>query len=196
MTKPPLSGADKFWSDLTALDPGTVCRRAQVRYEAEGYLTNFMNGEYRVSPGTTMIEGPENHPPVNGGLTLLLLAYLVDCKDLEQGGRWISEKEVPGGSLFFTGPHKMPLDPLAIRYGKDPEAFVSRALKLGGRRLEFGDASVAFQALPRIPCAFVLWAEDDEFPAEVTVMFDETVSIHLPVDILLGLVGSVVKFLV
>ncbi|MBT3276304.1 MAG: DUF3786 domain-containing protein [Spirochaetales bacterium] len=196
MSKTPLSGTDKLWSDLGNLDPTVVCKNTLCRYESGMYVVPFMGGDYLVDPADQSVKVPDGHPPGHGELTLLILAYLVDGEELELGGKWISEKEVPGGSIFFTGPHKMPLDPIASRYGSDPGTLLSKAASLGGTALEFGDASIGFKALPRIPCAFVLWTEDDEFPAEVTVMFDETIPKHLPVDVILALVSSVVKFLV
>ena len=194
-----LTGADKLWADVAALDPADVCARSGARSVEAGnggvaYEVPFMNGVYRVSPAEKRVSVPENSPAGDGELDLLLLAYLVDSKAIDLGGKWISEKEVPGGSLFFTGPHKMPLDGLAERYGSSPADFLSAGRKLGGTSLEYGDASIAFKALPRIPLAFVLWEVDDEFPAEVTVMFDESVYRHFPVDVILALVSSVVKF--
>lgn len=196
MSSKPNTGTDKLWEDLTKLDSDDVCARTISRFADGNYEVDFMNGVYCLNPEKRTIISPVNHPAFGGGLELLLLAYLVDGKGIELGGKWISEKQVPGGSLFFTGPHEMPLAPLAERYGSDSAGLVEAGRGLGGTILEFGDASVAFMALPRIPVAFVLWEEDDEFPAEVTVMFDETIHLHIPVDVILGLVGAVAKFLV
>jgi hypothetical protein len=195
MSKEPLTGTDKLWSDLSSLEPKDVCARSGTSFSSGCYEIDFMNGRYRLDIADRSVSGPESHPPSDGELALLFLAYLVDAKDMELGGKWISEKEVPGGSLFFTGPHKMPVDGIAGKYGTAPKGLVTKALVFGGTALEYGDASVAFKALPRIPLAFVLWEEDDEFPAEVTVMFDETIHRHIPVDVILALVSSVVKFL-
>lgn len=195
MSKEPLTGTDKLWSDLSALEPPEVCARTGTSFSSGCYEIAFMDGRYRLDMTSQSVTGPEGHPVPAGELGLLLLAYLVDAKDIELGGKWISEKEVPGGSLFFTGPHKMPVDGIAAKYGTSPKDLIARAEALGGTALEYGDASVAFKALPRIPLAFVLWEVDDEFPAEVTVMFDETIKQHIPVDVILALVSSVVKFL-
>ncbi len=194
-TRPP-TGAEKLWRDLAALNCADVTRRTRAEFVDGVYRLDHMRGVYTIDPAARTIEVPETHPPADEELALLLLAYLVDLKEREPVGRWISEKEIPGGSLFFTGPHALPLDPIAAAYGEAPAAFASRAAELGGRRLEYGDASAAFDALFRIPVAFVLWEADDEFPAQATVMFDETISTHLPVDVVLALVRRTVKFLV
>lgn len=188
------TGADKLWADLADLDVDEVCSRAQVSYESGVFLIPFMGEVYRLSCDDHTIVVPEGMPESDGELELLFLAYLVDAKEIGLGGKWISEKEVPGGSLFFTGPHSMPVSGIKERYGTSPADFIERAGELGATTLDYGDASVAFTALPRLPVAFVLWEEDDEFPPEVTVMFDESIPSHIPVDVVLALVSSVVKF--
>ncbi len=195
MSKEPLTGTDKLWSDLSSLEPTDVCARTGAQFLSGCYELPFMNGLYGLDVTSRSVTVPGDHPSANGELALLFLAYLVDALDIELGGKWISEKEVPGGSLFFTGPHKMPVDGIAQKYGIRPKNLIAKAETFGGTSLEYGDASVAFTALPRIPLAFVLWEEDDEFPAEVTVMFDETIHRHIPVDVILALVSSVVRFL-
>ena len=53
--------------------------------------------------------------------------------------------------------------------------------------MDFGDASFAFEPLPRIPLACVLFAADEEFPARVTFLFDSTIEFQLPMEIILAL---------
>jgi hypothetical protein len=104
----------------------------------------------------------------------------------------VSERQLPGGSLFFQGPHALPLAPLLRRFGADGEAFRRVCLGLGGRPIEFGDAGFAFQALPFIPLAVILWIADEEFPARAGMLFDPTAADHLPLDLLLALAHAVV----
>ncbi len=65
---------------------------------------------------------------------------------------------------------------------------------LGGTKVEeYGDIALEFMALPRIPVVCVLWAEDEEFPARVSFLFDPSIESFLPLDVILALVRSVVK---
>jgi hypothetical protein len=41
----------------------------------------------------------------------------------------------------------------------------------------------------------ILWEKDDEFPAEIKVNFDRTVSGHLPLDIIWATVNVVSKWM-
>jgi hypothetical protein len=55
---------------------------------------------------------------------------------------------------------------------------------MGGEILDWGDASLHLQVLPRIATRLVLWLGDDEFPARVNMLFDRVVDQHLPLDAL------------
>jgi hypothetical protein len=81
---------------------------------------------------------------------------------------------------------------LIERFGTAPEKFLDVGIVLGGSRIAYGDVAIEFLALPRIPVGCVLWAEDEEFPARVTFLFDSSIHAHLPLDVVLALVRSVV----
>jgi len=73
-------------------------------------------------------------------------------------------------------------------FGEDREAFLSAGRRLEGEVRDLGDAAICLPVLPRVPVTLILWEKDDEFPAEITVNFDSTVSSHLPLDIIWAVV--------
>jgi hypothetical protein len=52
---------------------------------------------------------------------------------------------------------------------------------LGGTPLNYGDCSIQIPALEGIPIVYILWAET-EFPASVTVLFDQLANNFLPTE--------------
>jgi hypothetical protein len=59
-----------------------------------------------------------------------------------------------------------------------------------------GDAGLCFWPLPRVPVLFALWAEDEEFPAKVKVLYERTGARNLPLQdlrILADLLGGLLK---
>ncbi len=54
-------------------------------------------------------------------------------------------------------------------------------------------ADAAFQLQPflRIPLYYILWAEDEEFPARLNVLFDHSIEQHLSADGIWGVVDLV-----
>jgi hypothetical protein len=142
-----------------------------------------------VHPPSERIAGPlQDQLLEDPEFELLALTYLIQAQELPLDGKWISEKDLPGGSTFFRGPHALPVQPLLGRFGNDLEAFRRAGLALGGQGLQFGDAAFRFATLPRIPTACVLWRQDEEFPARITMMFDRTLARQLPLDVVLALV--------
>lgn len=194
--KPHPSG-DKLWKELQALTPEDVCRRASVRFDEKGcYVVPFMDKDYYVYPQEERIEAPANDVLApDSEFVLLVLTYLLSGQDVLFEGRWVSEHELPGGDLFFKGPHQLPTAELVELFGKDPQKFQEIGKALGGKRLpEYGDIGLEFQALPRVPVACVLWAEDEEFPARVSFLFDPTAASHFEhLDVILAFTRCVAK---
>lgn len=65
--------------------------------------------------------------------------------------------------------------PLLKRFGDDYELFTQAALKIGGKQQEStsGDRHVwLFQAFPNLLIQVVFYERDEEFPAEIQVLFD------------------------
>jgi hypothetical protein len=119
------------------------------------------------------------------------VVYLLKARNIPLSGRRVTEKELPGGDLFFRGPHELARGPILSRFGQDPNGLLRAGLALGGEPVPFGDAGLRFQVLPRVPLECILWAGDPEFPASLTFIFDASVSEHLPLDVILALAALV-----
>jgi hypothetical protein len=188
----PIEGAwrDQTWQRLSELDPEDTCRRSLATTGEDGaLLVPFLNIPFRIHPADRVVEGPKGVP--EDEMQLVLLNYLIRASDTPPGGKWVNEKALAGGELFFNGPHALPVADLGNRFGSDCQAFLEAGRKLGGEPMEFGDASVRLQPLPRIPLVCILWEKDEEFPPSVTHLFDPTADHHLALDAILGMVKRV-----
>ncbi len=183
---------DFLWEELRNKNPDEVCPKASVEFHRDGYYTVvFMNSSYQVYIAEERVAGPEgdtlsSYPKFE----LVLLSYLVHAKDIALSGELISEKDLPGGSTFFRGPHRLEDAPLIERFGNNTIDFIKNGEKYNGKVLEYGDASFAFRVLPGISLACVLWIEDDEFPARIHFLFDSTTECHFALDVVYALVKS------
>jgi hypothetical protein len=63
-----------------------------------------------------------------------------------------------------------------------PEELVKTAAIFNGQSVNYGDASVRINALPRVPITIALWRGDEEFGPEGSILFDSTVSEYLTND--------------
>jgi hypothetical protein len=177
-----------FFAQLSGLDREDVRARSLCELDGDGYVIPFLIWKYRIDPGHRIIEPTSpGAREVSADLGLLLLFYLLKARDVPLERRWVSEFDLPGGALFFRGPHRFRTDDLAEKYGRNLEGFTEASLRLGGTRVELGDRAFRFQVLPRVPAAAVLWRADDEFPASAKLLLDGSAKEHLPLDVIFGL---------
>jgi hypothetical protein len=172
-----------LWERLSNAAPESICRNARVAYDSKlaAYVVPFLNAEFLCSFEQRCIG------PLTGGafttpdfpFYLVLLHYLLEAQPTELSGRLIGEKEIPGGEVFFRGPHGLPLAPLTALFGRQPDLFRAVAETMGGTPVQMGDLGFQFRVLPRIPLVLILWEGDDEFEPEMLLRFDSTITSQL-----------------
>jgi hypothetical protein len=121
---------------------------------------------------------------------LAILVYLVEAQNIPLAGHLVSAKDLPGGEMFFRGPHSFPVASLQQAFGEDKEGFLAAGEKCGGVAGTLGDTSFQVMAFPRVPVQVLLWLTDDDFPAQISFLFDATIEHHLPLDVIFGLVSE------
>lgn len=179
-----------LYRDLADKDPDDVCRRALCRYDQETktYRLDLWGDTWSVMPHENRIERlkaalPE---PVEY-LGIFIVNYLLQIQDTEPSGDWISEKDIPGGTTFFRGPHEIPTRMISSRFGEDIDGFKELCRKWGGKPADMGDAAFDFEITPRLPVRVLLWEGDEDFPAEAKILYDKTIMDHLTSDIVFAL---------
>ena len=182
---------EHYWEDLITLNPSEVVRRGLLPFPfRETYEIPFLNQIYLCRPSDRRIwrkDRPEKE--IHFQEYLVLLMYLTRVKDIPLEGKKINEREIPGGELFFKGPHALLKAPLEKKFSRDPQGFVQSGMDLGGIKTEKGDASFELPVLPRIPVEYILYLADDEFPAELLILFDATIHRHLPLDVIWAMIN-------
>jgi hypothetical protein len=143
----------------------------------------------------------ETENPMSGLLAtfpwrLIALHFLTGATGQETGEDWISYRELPDGLFYANTITREVEQPLAGLYGQAPEAFSRAGEVAGAEPLPMGDVGLRFWPLPRVPVVFALWAEDEEFPAKVKVLYERAGAANLPLQdlrILADLLGGVLK---
>jgi hypothetical protein len=124
---------------------------------------------------------------------MVLLTALANSMDLPPSGRMATPQELPGGAMFFVGPHALALPEICAVYGENPQALVPKALSLGGEQIEGADVAFKLPGLPRIPLYVLIWGKDDEFEARAVIGIDAHASFHLALDSIWALTNILVK---
>ncbi len=183
----------QYWDRLRSLSPDDVVLRSQCSLirPAGYYVLEVMGTTVWVDPHREQfLSSEERRITIRTECALALVSYLIEAKPVPLRGRWVSEKDLTGGEMFFRGPHLFPVKPLENRFGNDGERFLQAGKKLGGTEVLGGDVAFQVMALPRIPVQVLLWLADEDFPARITFLFDATIEEHLHLDVIFGLVSE------
>jgi hypothetical protein len=186
-----------YWEALGESRPDDVCQRTEAFYDEKerGYVLSILHRPYTVLPGERKIlvrqSGALEEEKFRDNFFLMVLLYLLNAKGGQPGRDWVGEKELKGGTNFFRGPHALPVEEIRRAFGKDAAGFLRAGARLGGVEIPYGDKALALQVFPKVPLAYVLWQEDQEFPARVTVLFDATIQNHFSLDGVWCLVAEV-----
>lgn len=173
----------QLWDDLANRPPGEASRATGANLQEGRFFLPFLGRGYAVDPSRRRIwevDNPDRTVDFQTGM--VLASTLGRAVDVPPAGRMVTPQQLPGGSLFFTGPHAVPTGRLCKYFGRDPGSLLERAAELGGRPMEGADAAAIFQGLPRLPLFVFLWAGDEEFKASATVGMDAHAHFHLALD--------------
>lgn len=201
--KDPQQAYATYWEKLANLHPTEVCERTEAvyRHDKSGYFLPFLNQRYMVIPNQRKImrirpDETLESEALSMDFHLMSLYYLTDAKKVEPTRRWLSEKDLRGGEMFFRGLHVLQVAEVANKYGYDPEAFLEAGKQLGGVKMLYGDMAFGLDVFPKILLVYLLWKGDEEFPPRVQVLFDETIRDHFPLDVIWCAVSEVSRRLV
>lgn len=189
----------ELWARLVSMNPEDVVRRSLARYEktSGGYRLPILGRDYIIIPKDQTIRQvgalPSSSPEFY--LQVSTVNYLIGAQDIPLAHEWVNEKQFPQGPLFFRGPHQMPVKNMEKSFGQDLDGFSKSCLACGGREVEGGDLAYELPMFPRIPVRAILWQADDEFPARVSFLFDQTANRHLRLDALWAVAKSIEKAL-
>ena len=161
--------------------------RLQVKFLGQSFEVEHPSGAFEPLPS------PDGELPIFA--QILVLHYLAQTNKVEEAGKLISYKEIPGGSIYIGPFTNRAIRPLVQLFGDDPKRLIQVAASLDAVPVEHGDAAVRIRVFPRIPVTLVLWAGDDEFAATGNILFDASAAQILPAEDYAVLAGFVVATL-
>ncbi|SLM28541.1 conserved hypothetical protein [Desulfamplus magnetovallimortis] len=187
-----------FFDDLKKQSPEDVCKRTLSSWNQveRCYEITVWNQKCVINPEQYKIDwikenGKEENKDRAGELheyfSLFAIHYLLTSKEINLSEKWISEKDIPGGSTFFRGPHEVPTNLVTQKFSKQIDKFKERCEAMHGTPIKMADAAYKFIIAPRIPVALLFWDCDEDFPAEAKLLYDKTIIDHLALDIIFAL---------
>jgi hypothetical protein len=185
---------NSYFIELKNVDPENICRKGRSQFipEKQQYFLRVWGDEYCIDPANSKIERTiATDPPLHEYFDLFVMYYLLRAKDTSLIGKWVSEKDLPGGPTFFRGPHRIPTDLITNRFSNNLQEFKTCCKNLGGVPIEMADAAFYFSITPEIPVAVLYWIGDEDFPAEAKILYDQSITELLSLDILFALAVTV-----
>lgn len=191
--------AGELWERLRRRAPAIVCNAACATADGSGvYEVRCLGEVYRVDPVAELVEGERRA----GGewdrqMPFLVLAYLAFAGPAPLSGEMVAPRELYRGIDAFTGHNAIDLRDLVRAFGSEPERFVAAARAVGGTPIDSpADMAYRFAPMPKIVVDYLLWVEDDEFPARALVLLDGATQGHYPADATAALVNLLTERIV
>lgn len=115
--------------------------------------------------------------------TAMLIYYLLSADGTSMADEWVSYRELPGGGFYHQAFQGYSGNRIALAFGENPEVFDAAARALGGWPLTgIAKHAYAFEPLPCIRLAVILWPGDEEFAARASVLFDGAAHHYMTID--------------
>lgn len=183
---------------LRTIDQVVIAARSGATLDQQGNLcVEFLRHEYLVDRDDFTVKRVDDGAPLSSLLQGLLLTYLYTSDGMPPLDRWLGFRELPNGLFYAQAFQGYSGDELVRQLNGNVTALQQAGEKLQGTPLSIGDAGYAFQVLPRLKLAVVMWGSDDEFPAQAQVLFQESAPHYLMTEglAIVGslLVGQIVK---
>ena len=167
---------------LSKKDPEEMANNAGCLFDRENarFTVRFLGEQYWVQyPGGEV--GRADGADAAITIKVLVLHYLLHATKTELTGKLISFREVRGGGEnYYPVFEKRAEAPLQKTFGLNPKMLIHCGLRMGGRVGDFGSASIHLPIFPNVTVTYVVWQEEDEFPASAAILFDSSVDGYLP----------------
>ncbi|MEM5788052.1 MAG: DUF3786 domain-containing protein [Syntrophobacteraceae bacterium] len=171
--------------DIMEYDGGSVLK---VPYLGTDYMVRFSP-----EPDIRKLDSTEEVPVPD---KVLISHYLLGASGKKPSGNLITFRQVPDGKFYFEAFQKRARDPFLEFFAGNGRFFKTCAGIMGAVPVETGDYGMRFRVLPMIEVQLVLWEGDEEFPADATILFDDTIQLHLSAEDIAVLSGSLVYRLI
>lgn len=157
-----------------ALDPAAASARSGCSFDAEKsqfQLCLLGTPLYADWPAFRLhgAEGCLDHAAVK----LLVIRYLLEGTDAPFGGRFLSYRELPWGTVYDANFQGRCIRRLAFAFGNRPDAFRQAAEVLGAAEIGGADAAYEFSFLDKHRVRLLLWHGDEEFSPAAQILFSD-----------------------
>lgn len=166
---------NEAWKTLLRKDLEEISKNSLATKSGNRFILKFINKNYLIDCERQKILF-NNEEERNIILSILILHYLCNAKDIPFEDRLISFRELFGGDIYYNVFYENAIFPLTAL---TQEQFFKALKELNAEELYLGDSSFKIYAFPRIPITVIYWRGNKEIPTKTNILFDATANSHL-----------------
>jgi hypothetical protein len=183
-----------YWDDLIKMNLVSLCEASEaIPDPPSGLVLKALNLDIRIDMAKRCLQVNQKDGWKSFDdpyLELMTLVYLLNVKHNGVQGEMVGVQDLKDAH-FFQGPHALRKNSILARFGEHPEELKLAGERLGGSILDIADAAICLRPFPKIPIYYVLWTGDEEFSANLSILFDKSIERHLSADAIWGVVAWV-----
>ncbi len=155
-------------------DPGRAAEKAAAEFVNRCVIVPHLDKKIVLDVDSHRFSFMENGQEAPIWLAILTMHYLNNADGRQPTGKLKHFREFKDGHFYEPAFNRRTKEILVSVFGDNPAAMITGAKRLKGKILQTGDAAVELPYFPCLPVTCILWKGDEEFPAEASVLFDET----------------------
>lgn len=190
---------DSMFLELKKEDLKQLCSKTGSEYlNLEEILLDFFNQRFLVSLKDKNIyyhetENKKHGQALDKFAAAFILHYLNNSDGTLPRGEWIAYRDLPNG-LFYSKTIPGVLSPIIKAYPSDFNGLLDAARQnLGGKKAKDISMGIRIDVFKYFPVLLSYEPEDEEFGADIRILFDSTASHHIKTDIAKTLTVYIVK---
>ncbi|MFI3313580.1 MAG: DUF3786 domain-containing protein [Eubacteriales bacterium] len=137
----------------------------------------YLTKAYAIDRKTGVIteeNSPKNPVPFSVQMALYHIQYYAKPNP-KTCGQWVPFRDVPRAGPFNDAFQKTIVAPCAQFFAGRPEFLRQTAQNLDFPLLDHGDVSFLVKLFPNLYLKFIFWDGDEEFPAQLNILFDKNI---------------------
>lgn len=162
-------------------DQQKLIDKLKLKHDGDYLYAVMLCKLYRISRTTGDLQRQEGNGWVDAntfGEVMTLLDLVCDSRDDRYiSSRWKNMRDF--GLMFHRNLLEEAADPWAEKFQADPEGFHRACRALKGVPLPNGDISYAIELFDGLCIALQLWFGDEEFPANLRILWDENAKMYI-----------------
>lgn len=156
-----------------------IYENLQLKGYGEDTLTiTYLGTPYSIDRHTGLITNqrqPAQTISFNTYMAIFHLFYYAK-ENPKNSGEWIPFRQVKRAGGFDSAFTRLVRQPFAEAFSGRLPLLLQTGQALSFPRLSYGDASFYVEAFSCIPMQFIFWDGDEEFPAQLNILFDANIT--------------------